>query len=293
MQRFTTPFTARRASSTTVTVALGVTLAATALALSGLPTLLVGTDLNTTANTLVQPQDPALAGGGIDQSLRSGDVLHGDQGPSLDDVLIGRIGVDVLLGGVGDDVLVGGTEHGNPENRDRAFGGPGNDVFLWAPGDGSDFFDGGDGIDTVALGLIGEVEGGQLVFRASGDQLPGDIHIEPATGRPLMSVTTTNGFCEIIDGSSSATAAAELAALDLTHLLRFFVRSVNQSFQAGTQTTDNGLRVTIHMRNVEVVVCASPAGGAIEAWNITVSPPVQIPVATAFARLPLLGQMIQ
>lgn len=290
MQRFRTHVTARRASTA---AALTVTLAATALALSGLPSLLVGSDLNTTANTFVQPQDPALAGGGIDQSLRSGDVLQGDLGASLDDVLIGRIGVDVLLGGVGDDVLVGGTEHGNPENRDRAFGGPGNDVFLWAPGDGSDFFDGGEGIDTVALGLIGELEGGQLVFRASGNQLPGDVFIDPATGRPLMSVTTTNGFCEVLDASSSATAAAELAALDLTHLVRFFVRTVNQAFQAGTQNTDNGLRVTIHMRNVEVVVCASPAGGAIEAWNLTVSPPTPLPVASVLARLPLLGQMIQ
>jgi Ca2+-binding RTX toxin-like protein len=293
MLRFSNLFTAPRAPYITLGLTLGATLTATAFALSGLPSLVIGSDINDVSNALVQPQDPALAGNGIDQSLRAGDVLFGDLGPSLDDVLIGRIGVDVLLGGVGDDVLVGGTEHGHPENRDRAFGGPGNDVFLWAPGDGSDFFDGGDGIDTVALGLIGELENGQLVFRASGNQLAGDVFIDPATGRPLMSVTTSPGFCEVIDASTSASAASELAALDLTHLVRFFARNANAAFVAGTQSTDNGLRVTIHMRNVEVLVCASRAGGAIEAWNLTVSPPAPLPVASVLGRLPVLGQMIQ
>lgn len=282
-------FTRVAPAAATLTVAAS---AAFALVV-GLPSAAVGTDLNSTSNTLVQPQDPALAGNGIDQSLRFGDVLFGDLGASLDDVLVGRLGVDVLLGGLGDDVLVGGTEHGNPENRDRAFGDAGNDVFLWAPGDGSDFFDGGDGIDTVVLGLIGEVVNGQLVFQPSGNQQAGDVFIDPATGLPRVDVTTSPGFCEVIDGSTSATSASELAALDLTHLVRFFARGPANSFAAGTQTTDNGLRVTIHMRNVEVLVCTSRNGGAIEAFNLTVSPPQPIAVPAVLGRLPVVGAMVQ
>ena len=77
-------------------------------------------------------------GNGGDQSLQFGDaVVGGDD----DDVLIGALGIDVLIGNGGDDVLIGGTEDFNPLNRDRGFGGVGDDVFVWAPGDGNDFFD--------------------------------------------------------------------------------------------------------------------------------------------------------
>ena len=58
----------------------------------------------------------------------------------------------MLLANAGDDVMVGGTEGGQPalppgqlpDNNDIAYGGVGSDSFIWAPGDGSDAFIGGD-----------------------------------------------------------------------------------------------------------------------------------------------------
>lgn len=289
--RLTHATTRRAATAATVTVALST--AAAALVLSGLPTLSVGSDANSANNPFIQSPDPALSGGGRDQTLKFGDVLRGDTGASLDDVLLGRLGVDVLFGGLGDDVLVGGSEHFNPENRDRAFGEAGNDVFLWSPGDGNDFFDGGEGIDTVVFGLLGELEAGQLVFRVATDQLAGDVFIDPLDGLPRMNVSGSPGFCEVIDASSSATAAAELAALDVEHLVKFFLRGVNNAFLTGQQATDNGLRVTLYLRDVEVLVCTSPSGGVMEAFNLTVSPPQPLPIQSVLGRLPKLAQMLQ
>lgn len=265
-------------------------LAGAAVLVNGAPQF--GADNNNINNPLVQPgPDPALSGGGIDQSLQNGDVLYGT---AADEVLVGRIGVDVLSGWGGDDTLIGGTEHFNPNGRDRAFGGDGDDAFLWAPGDGSDFFDGGPGVDAVVFGMIGELDAnGQLVFRVSNDQLAGNVFLDPVTGLPAIDVTNTNGFCTTVDASSSPTAGAELEALDLDHLVRFFVRTVADAFANGTQTTDNGLRVTLHLRNVEVLICTNRTGGAIEAFDLTQSPPVQVPLNRVFNRLPNLASIVR
>lgn len=103
--------------------------------------VLLGPDDDSTASPVIQPPAPPVA----DQSLRKGDQLLGGRN---DDVLVGRLGPDLLVGNDGDDVLVGGLERGgNNEafpNFDVAFGGQGDDVFVWAPGDGSDAFDGGE-----------------------------------------------------------------------------------------------------------------------------------------------------
>lgn len=236
----------------------------------------IGADNNAFGNPFVQPQDPALSGGGRDQTLQFGDMLFGNDDPNL---LIGRLGTDVLVGGLNDDVLVGGTEHFNPANRDRAFGAGGNDIFLWAPGDGSDFFDGGAGLDTVVFGLMGEVVDGQLVFKVSTDQVAGEVFIDPATSLPIVDVTNSPGFCNVIDDSTSATSAAELDALGLDHLVQFFIRSVANDFAAGVQSNDNGLRVTLHLKDVEYLVCTSEAGGSIEAFDLTTAPPTPIRLA--------------
>ncbi len=233
----------------------------------------IGADNNSAANPIVQPQDPALAGGGIDQSMQFGDVLSGTR---RHDVLIGRLGVDILDGGPGNDVLIGGTEHFNPQNRDRAFGGRGNDVFIWAPGDGSDLFHGDRGQDAVVFGLMGEIEDGQLVFRVSNDQQAGEIDLNPFTWLPTVNVSGSPGFCEVIDRSTSAEAAAALDDLDLDHLVRFSLRGVRDAFETGQQDTDNGLRVTLHLKDVEVLVCTNRDGGEVELVDLTVSPPALI-----------------
>ncbi len=247
----------------------------------------VGSDINATDNPFVQPQDPALAGGGRDQTLQFGDVLRGNR---WDNLLIGGLGTDVMFGRRGNDVLIGGLEHFNPSNRDRAFGGAGSDIFIWKPGDGSDFFDGGRGHDVVVLGVVGEQSDGEPVFAVSNDQVAGKVFLDPDNGLPQVDVTGSPGFCEIIDAASSDDADAQLEALELDTLVQFSIRGIRNAFEAGEQATDNGLRVTLHLDRVETLVCTNRDGGEIEVFDLTQSPakPISlhdIPSRTTRARL--------
>ena len=231
--------------------------------------LIQGLDNNSARNPFVQPQDPALAGGGRDQSLEFGDVLFGTW---QDDVINGRLGPDVIAGGGRDDVLLGGVEHFTANNRDRAFGGSGSDMFIWKPGDGSDFFDGGRHQDAVVFGVTGELVDGAAEFQVVNNGMAGELFIDPHPQLPQVDVTHSPGFCEIIDASSSVDAAEELAQLGIEHLVRFSIRGVRDAFEAGEQSIDNGLRVTLHLKDVEVLVCTSRHGGEIEIFDLTVSP---------------------
>jgi hypothetical protein len=104
------------------------------------PRVLIGADDDTTTDPILQP--PGVT---ADQTLRKGDQLIAG---TRDDVLIGRLGPDTLTGNAGDDVMVGGLERGSDAtafpNFDIAYGGEGDDAFIWAPGDGSDAFVGGE-----------------------------------------------------------------------------------------------------------------------------------------------------
>lgn len=230
----------------------------------------IGADTNFAGNAFVQPQDPASAGGGIDQSLAYGDVLFGS---SVSDLLIGGLGTDVLLGNEGEDVLIGGLEHFNPVKSDFKFGGPGNDILIWGVGDGSDLLDGGPGEDVLILGLVGEVENGETVFRVRENEQAGQVFIDPATQLPVVDITNAPGFCAVIDSSHTADSAQQLQALSLNHLVRFFLREQADSFQRGEQKTDNGLRQTMHLRDIEYLICPARAGGALEVLDLTASPP--------------------
>ena len=237
--------------------------------------VLQGTDINNSTNPFVQPQDPALSGGGRDQTLKFGDQLVGD---NKNDIIIGALGTDTMLGQNGHDILIGGPEHFNPENRDRAFGGKGNDIFIWKPGDGSDFFDGGKGNDTVIFGLLGENVGGQPFFGVSNDQQSAPVFLDEFN-MPIVDVTNSPGFCEVIDELTSPGAAVQLEALDLDHLVQFFLKGVNKDFEDGVQSNDNGLRVTLHLKSVERLVCTDKDNAEIVAFDLTTTPPTQIQVA--------------
>lgn len=230
----------------------------------------IGADNNSIENPVIQPQDPALSGGGRDQTLQFGDVIFGSR---RDDLQIGGLGTDILAGGRGDDVIIGGIEHFNPLNRDRAFGGSGNDIFIWKPGDGSDLWNGGPGLDVVVFGLIGEAVNGNVEFKVLDDQKTAKVAINQRTYLPLVDVTNSPGFCEVIDRSTSHQAAKELRKLGLDHLVRFSLRGVRDAFEAGTQNDDNGLRVTLHLKSVELLVCTNRDGGQIEVVDLTSTPP--------------------
>lgn len=219
--------------------------------------------------------------GGGDQSLQFGDQLYGTPN---NDVIIGGLGIDVLFGFDGDDVLIGGTEDFNPFNRDRAFGNLGDDVFIWTPGDGNDFFDGGEGIDVLIIGLVGESrnnEGnteGAPFFNVSPPNQPGSqdfdgIFIEPSTDLPVVNVLGP-GFCDIVDRGTEG-----MDALNIDHLVRFILRNPANAFDEALaadpnidpDSLDTGLRVAIHLANTEFLVCASRSG-ELEVFDLRQSP---------------------
>ncbi|MFK7993545.1 MAG: hypothetical protein AB8B87_05375 [Granulosicoccus sp.] len=221
--------------------------------------------------------------GGGDQSLQSGDSLIGSE---HSDLLVGALGIDILLGYDGNDILIGGTEDFNAFNRDRAFGGAGDDVFLWAPGDGNDFFDGGQNLDVVMLGLIGEQRdtdgssAGAPFFNVnppsgSGSQDFDGIYVDPSAGIPIMDVSGGPGFCEVVDGSGSDADSAELEALELDHLIRFILRGP----AADAANPDTGLRIALHLKNTEYLVCGGSNAGEIVALDLRTSPPTPIDVS--------------
>lgn len=253
--------------------------------------VLIGSDLNDLASPLLSLNSDG-PGGSPNQSLRGGDVL---QGGLLNDVLIGGLGVDVMTGGEGDDVLIGGTEDFNSsvdgdnrgsDNRDRAFGGDGDDTFIWAPGDGSDFFDGGEGTDVIIFGVVGEERNsdgsteGAPFFNVNppgseGSQDFDGIFLDGEANHPRVRVSGSPGFCTTLD---SSTNPDELSTLSLDHLIRFSLRGIADAFDAGGRTDDDGLRVAVSLRNTEFLVCTKRVvtdGGElnnVEVFDLTTSP---------------------
>ncbi len=222
----------------------------------------IGSDLNSKANPLLA-ENPTGPGGSSNQSLRAGDVLQGDEN---DDILIGGLGVDILIGGAGDDILIGGTEDFNSsvdgdekkaDNRDRAFGQDGDDLFVWAPGDGSDFFDGGEGIDVVIFGKVGELRNednettGEPIFSVNTSGTFDGIFLD-AYNRPQIQVSDSPGFCSLVNAQNYA---EEFELLDIDQIVRFSIRGIANAFDAGDREDDDGLRVAVTLKNTEFVVC--------------------------------------
>lgn len=254
--------------------------------------VMVGNDLNSSngANATINQLYSGNRGsnGGGDQSLQFGDQL---QGTPYADVIAGGLGIDVLFGADGNDVLIGGTEDFNPHNRDLAFGQQGNDAFIWTPGDGNDFFDGGDGIDVLIVGLVGESRDdngnteGAPFFKVSPANRPGGqdfdgIFIHPDTHLPIVNVLGP-GFCEVIDRNT-----AGMDELKLDHLVRFILRGPANAFDQALAadptldpaTLDTGLRIAVHLRNTEYLVCAS-RDNQLDVFDLRTSPAEKISIS--------------
>lgn len=188
------------------------------------PQVLIGRDDDNLANAAIHPPGTAA-----NQSLNNTDVMEGGQG---NDVLIGLLGSDVMDGGQGNDIIVGGPDPGAP-NSDIMFGGPGDDVNLWAPGDGSEAFIGGPGLDALVFGVT-DRSAGVPVLSAPVPGFP--------FGVPTANVSGQGGFCTV-------ELAPEGSGYDA--LIRFFARATGN------------LAVTVRTRDVEQVFCTSVAGGSI------------------------------
>jgi len=184
------------------------------------------------------------------QSLDNADLIEGLGGH---DVLIGLLGSDTLIGGPGDDVIVGGTEQASSPNSDVQLGGTGNDVAVWAGGDGSDLFDGGVGqFDALVFGTIDKIDGIPTLSAATGKYRN--------TGLPTANVTGQGGFCTI-------EAVADPLERGVDFLIRFFARS------------SGNLLVTVRTRDVEQLFCTSQAGGAITYADLTEPDPQLVEVS--------------
>jgi len=265
--------------------ALVVSASVSFSASAAVSTTLIGTDQNALfgVDSNIQQFLSANRGsnGGGDQSMQAGDALSGT---AQSDLMVGALGIDVLFGYHGDDIMIGGTEDFNPFNRDRAFGGTGDDVFIWAPGDGNDFFDGGPGRgDVLILGLIGEQRddqgntAGAPFFSVNppssdGSQDFDGVFIHPSSGLPIVDVAGGPGFCEVVDGSDSVDEQAELDALGLDHLVRFILRGPASS----DSNPDTGLRIAVHTLNTEYLVCGGMHLGETVVLDLTTSPPTPI-----------------
>ena len=279
---------AKRRSILPLAVLLSLGLAGTAnAALQGSDTgansqTLIGRDDDATTDTTLQP--PGVA---ADQTLRKGDQLRGGRG---NDVLVGRLGPDTLTAGDGDDVLVGGTERGSDAtafpNFDIAFGGAGDDAFIWAPGDGSDAFVGGDSVrtrvvtvnrfvrrngrrtivkrkitqrlgqhtDTLILGTMLLRSGDNTqpaLFNTPFGSLPRTFVSDrglPATIGDAPAAPPIKGFCQVLRAP---------AGLGYDHLVRFFVEAT------GAQA------VTLRVSGVEQVLCGTQNADGITQTTLT------------------------
>ncbi len=222
--------------------------------------VLIGADDDNQDNPLFQPADSA-----INQTLDNGDVLEGADGP---DVLIGLLGPDVLRGGNDPDILIGGPEAFVAPNKDIIFGGSGNDVNIWAPGDGSDAFIGGEGdYDAMVFGVIDRDNNGVPILSPSP--------IRARTGIPTAETTNLPGFCELEKVSRQETG--------YDFLVRF------------TTFSDGLLKVTIRLRDVEQLFCSSPAGGTIVYADLTAPTPVleDVTINEVLQRNRLVGSIIR
>ena len=243
--------------------------------------VLIGNDDDDPANPTIQP--PGVV---ANQSLRKGDQLIGGRGA---DLLIGRLGPDTLLSGVNQfnekgDVIVGGTERGSDVTAfppfDIARSGWGDDTFIWAPGDGSDAFIGGEppsrvtvfkkkritvgnrrirvlrkvrvrtkpDTDTLVLGSLLLTAGDNSqprLFDSRFGELPRVFASDRNLPASLSDTTPTPpiiGFCEIVRAP---------AGLGYDHLVRFFVEATGVH------------AVTIRVKGVEQVLCGTRNGDGI------------------------------
>jgi len=228
----------KRLAAITVAVGalvLGVAATSSALLQPGTPAkdVTFGLDNDNAANTFIQP--PGVT---AKQHMDNTDVLFGR---ANDDLLVGNLGGDTLLAGTGNDILVGGPEKFATPNSDVLIGDWGDDINIWAPGDGSDAFTGDEGYDTMIFAPFVDDGGKPLITWNAGRKVPRvDIDNQAAFS------------CTIVPVPASQ-------RLGFGFLVRFNVN--------GTPV------VTVRQRSVERVFCPSPLPGRARVADLTSAQP--------------------
>lgn len=190
----------------------------------------VGFDNDNAQNRFIQPLGVAAK-----QHMEDTDVLLGRDG---DDLLVGRKGSDTLLGGYGSDILIGGPENFQGPNSDVLVGEQGNDVNIWAPGDGSDAYLGQEGYDQMIFAPLVKNSNGSLKYEWRGGRWVPRVDID---GLPQFS-------CTLVRVPPTQRLGAQF-------LVRFNVNGVPA--------------VTVRQKDVERVLCPSPYPGYVRVANLT------------------------
>lgn len=222
--------TARRITLALVATSATVALAAPAVYGAAVPgtyraNLQVGPDNDNAANTFIQP--PGVV---AKQHMDNTDVLIGRGGGDLQ---IGNLGGDTLLGGPGSDIQIGGPENFQAPNSDVIVGGFGDDINIWAPGDGSDAFLGQEGYDTMIFAPFVKNPDGSLKLERRYHRLVPRV---VADGAPQFT-------CDIVPVPKSQ-------KLGFQFLVRFNVKGVPA--------------VTVRQRDVERVFCPGAQVGTVQ-----------------------------
>lgn len=199
----------------------------------------IGLDNDNADNPFVQP--PGVA---AKQHMDDTDILSGR---GNQDLLIGKLGDDVLFGGPGGDIMVGGPERFTTPNSDVMVGDGGDDVNIWAPGDGSDAFLGNDGHDT-------------MIFAPFVTQTNGDLKLERFGVRRIPRVDI--GGLPPLSCTIVPVPAEEKLGVDF--LVRFNV--------------NGAITVTVRLNDVERVFCPSPQEGYAVVADLTDAHPAFEPV---------------
>jgi hypothetical protein len=234
--------TRRRPRALAITAAVsaallaGATVTGSAMVRPGTPgnDVHIGPDTDNANNPFIQP--PGVT---AKQHMDNTDVLFGRAG---DDLLVGRLGDDVLLGGTASDILVGGPEGGQAPNSDVLLGDEGNDINIWAPGDGSEVFVGDRGSDVMVFApFVTNDDGSLRLVRREGRRVPRvDIG-----GQPAFS-------CDIVPVPANQNTGEQF-------LIRFLVNDT--------------IVVTVRQKDVERVLCPSPNEGWAKRADLTVAHP--------------------
>lgn len=189
----------------------------------------VGADNDNVNNTFIQP--PGVT---AKQHMDNTDVLFGR---AHDDLLIGKLGGDTLLGGSGSDILIGGPEKGQAPNSDVLVGETGDDINVWAPGDGSDAFIGNEHTDTMIFAPFVEKSDGSLLISMYGSRKVPRVDIDE---KPNFS-------CSIV----------------------YVPKAKNLGFQYLVRFNVNGAPVvTVRQKDVERVYCPSPSKGRVRVASL-------------------------
>jgi Ca2+-binding RTX toxin-like protein len=159
-----------------------------------------------------------------------------------------------LVGGPGRDILIGGLEAGTTSPKsDIVFGDEGNDINIWAGGDGSDAFMGGPGRDALVMANV-DRNGIEPIL---GEPVPGFPN-----GLPSANATNQAGFCtleRVPDGDRFGYA----------FLVRFF-----------SKLAGNALLATVRVdTDVEQVFCTSRDAASITFADLTEPDPQFVEVS--------------